>query len=176
MPDQRFRVSSNPIIDVLMVDNEDGTYSISTSGGVAGGGGDASAANQDEQTVLLQDLVDSTAETIAWGPRAGDSYVAGLYNELAANTEEAIVIPTTPATPKSVLIFFEESTSSETLKAGRVAFADSATDPGVVDGTDTVLGYHPPIPLEYPIPSWATHVFVASPVAGRVAKGQWIYE
>jgi hypothetical protein len=118
---------------------------------------------------------------IAWAPRSattGNAYVPGFYNVCdTANTEEFVAIPTTPAKPMSLMIWFEASTSDETLKSGRIGFADnSSDDPGTVNNSDVVLGYHPAIPMEYVIPSWATHVWVAAPTSGRVARGLWTYE
>lgn len=56
------------------VDNGDGTYSLAVSGS-AGGGGDSTAANQDEQTTLL--------ETIAGAIKANDATPTGAATGIA---------------------------------------------------------------------------------------------
>jgi hypothetical protein len=204
MADTKARmVMLDPALPIKLVDLGDGTYALATSAAGGGGGGGevdlsaASLAALESITATLSGAIPAgtnnigevdiaslpaeATEIIAWAPRSatsGNAYVPGFYNVCdSANTEEFVAIPTTPAKPMSLMIWFETSTSDETLKSGRIGFANnSSDDPGTVNNTDTVLGYHPAIPMEYVIPSWATHVWVAAPTAGRVARGLWTYE
>lgn len=105
---------------------------------------------------------------------APNTTASGLYQALAnANTDPGgIAIPDGAV---SVVIFFETSTSDPTLIRGRVGFNASATAVSSITGTDTILGYQPPVPVEYRIPADATHLHVACATAGAVCRGMWLY-
>jgi hypothetical protein len=102
----------------------------------------------------------------------------------SANTGVAIPIP-----PGAVacLLWFRASASDPTMIEGRVGFDQSATLVTGITGTDTELGYHPPMPVVHRIPSArfsfdargvvrdVTHIHVASATAGAVVRGTWFF-
>ena len=109
----------------------------------------------------------------------------GIYQVCTtANTDYTIAIP---ATARGCIIWFEGSTSDETVIKGRVGFDESNTLVTGITGTDTALGYHPPMPVEYRIEArransttmeWErdAYLHVASGTAGAVVRGMWLYE
>jgi hypothetical protein len=105
----------------------------------------------------------------------------GLYQVITtANTDYPIAIP---AGAKSVLIWFEQSATDSTMIGGRVGFDKDADPIPGITGTDTLLGYQPPLPVEYPLEvgsrvggifrQFVTHLHVTSRVAGSVVCGMW---
>ncbi len=99
---------------------------------------------------------------------------SGLYVALgAANTDPGGVA--IPSGAKSLIVWFETSTSDVTMIRGRVGFNASVTAVGSITGTDALLAYSPATPVEYPVPSTATHVHVACSTASAVVRGGWLF-
>ena len=105
----------------------------------------------------------------------------GLYQELTtANTDYPVAI--VPGA-KSLILWFEASATDATVISGRVAFDKDDDVITGITGTDTVLGYHPPVPIEYSLAivgtydigrRRATHLHLASSTAGAVVRGMWL--
>lgn len=99
---------------------------------------------------------------------------SGLYLSIpSANVDPGGVA--IPAGATRVVVFFETSSGDATLTRGRVGFNASATAIGSLTGTDALLAYQPPVPVEYQIPSAATHLHLASLAAGVIARGSWLF-
>lgn len=108
----------------------------------------------------------------------------GLYAVCtAANTGYTIAIP---ATATGCVLWFE---SGGSLTGGRVGVDQASTAVTGITGTDTTLGYHPPMPVEYTFrpttgsfvdKTWTetprdAFIHVASATAGTLVKGMWLY-
>ena len=178
-------VISDPGIIIKFVDLLDGTYAIAVSDQAGGGGGGGEVALDAAtltalETIQVGSLPAEALTPISWVPRTNDAgagaEVPGFYQVCtAANTGYAVLVPTTTR-PQSLLLWFESSTTDETVKTGRVGFARDATVLGTINNTDTVLAYHPPTSIEYILPTDVDRVWVAAGTAGRVARGLWTYE
>lgn len=107
---------------------------------------------------------------------------AGLYRVMtAANTDYPVLIP---AKATSVVLWFEASATDPTMIRGRVGFDKDGTPIPNLTGTDTLLGYQPPVPVDYGLGQYVafglnkhsvTHLHLASNVAGAVVRGMWLY-
>jgi hypothetical protein len=62
-----------------------------------------------------------------------------------------------------------------TMVRGRIGFNNSATAVASLTATDTKLAYTPPMPVQYAVPSAATHVHLASSTASCVVRGAWLF-
>jgi len=98
---------------------------------------------------------------------------SAIYNADMGTAHTVVKI----AVPAGVIAFmgwFEGG--SNTLVRGRVGFAGGDdTNPTAVDATDS-LGFHPPLPESYAIPSWAKSLYIACPTANAKFFGTWFYD
>lgn len=108
-----------------------------------------------------------TAKPVA--PIVASGRALGFRQTLAtANLDTVLPIP---AGAVGVVVTF---LASGAPTEGRVAFAANAT-PITVTGTDTAMGYQPPVPASYQIPAGMTHLHVAGLAAGVVVTGSWLF-
>lgn len=107
-------------------------------------------------------------------PQANSVTAGGLYLALTtANTDpggQAI-----PTGAKALVVWFETSASDATMIRGRVGFNASAIAVAALTGTDVKLAYSPPMPVQYAVPSTATHVHLASSTLNAVVRGAWLF-
>jgi hypothetical protein len=107
----------------------------------------------------------------------------GIYQVCTtANTDYAIAIPDTAL---GCVLWFETSATDSTMISGRIGIDQDSTLVTGLTGADTVLGYFPPMPVEYQFLGYSdgteTHTYrdyylhVASGTAGAVVRGMWLY-
>lgn len=107
----------------------------------------------------------------------------GIYQVCAsANTDYVITVPEGAL---GCVLWFETSASDGTIIGGRIGVDQANTAVTGVTGTDNLLGYHPPMPVEYSFRGTAgpydttnrfdRFVHVACKVAGSVVKGSWMF-
>lgn len=109
----------------------------------------------------------------------------GVYQVCTnANVDYPIVIP-----PRAVKLWlwFEASATDNTVVGGRVGFNQVGTPMAGLTGTDSILGYHPPLVVLYELPferydretrmtvRSETHLHVACDKAGAILKGSWLF-
>jgi hypothetical protein len=165
---------SDPGISVKFVDLEDGTYALAVSDQAGGAGGDGLTDTELRATPI--EVVSGEAEG-GWIPRSDDANVdtpiPGVYIVCTlANTAYKVDRPTGS---KSILVWFAAADALQTPLDGRISFTRDETSP-TVTATGTGMGFHPPLPIEYSLPTNVTDVYFASGTAGRVAVGMWTYE
>jgi hypothetical protein len=107
-------------------------------------------------------------------PVANSVTAGGLYLALtSANTDpggQAV-----PTGAKALVVWFENPAASDAMVRGRIGFNASATAITAITGTDVKLAYSPPAPVQYAVPSTATHVHLASSTLNAVVRGAWLY-
>lgn len=107
----------------------------------------------------------------------------GLYAAIpSSNTDVVLPIPDTAL---GCILWFETSASNATMVRGRIGIDQSNTAVTGLTGTDTNLGYHPPMPVEYTFLGYSSgdetytnrdlYLHLASSTAGAVVRGQWLY-
>lgn len=108
----------------------------------------------------------------------------GIYQVCTtANTDYAIAVPTGAI---GCVLWFETSASDSTIIGGRIGVDQANTAVTGITGTDTALGYHPPMPVEYDFEPNAyiegrsrsgrdSYLHVASSTAGAVVRGSWLF-
>lgn len=106
----------------------------------------------------------------------------GLYQLIAdANTDYAIAVP---EGAQGCVIWFEASASDAAMVRGRVGIDQGSEPVTGLDDEDDLLGYHPPVPVQYNLRRWTAgrpgrggndYLHVASPSAGAVMRGMWLY-
>ena len=92
---------------------------------------------------------------------------------------------TDPTGAIGCVLWFETSASDSTIIGGRIGVDQANTAVTGITGTDTALGYHPPMPVEYTFASYADsgravryrddYLHVASKTAGAVVKGSFLF-
>lgn len=109
--------------------------------------------------------------------------VPGIYQVCAsANTDYVITVPDTAL---GCILWFETSAADSTTVRGRIGIDQASTAVTGITGTDTVLAYHPPMPVEYTFRGYSqgdatytnrdNYLHVASSTAGAVVRGMWLY-
>ena len=163
----------NGNLPIRLIPNGDGSYDVAVSGSSGG------LTNTELRAAPVEVTAAAGEEgPLAWVPRvdngAAPAEDPGLYQVCALTTESYPIA--VPPGVKTLLLWFEGSTSDETIRKGRVAFHSAGGALTGLVATDNNLGNHPPQAIEYVVPAWATYVHVGTHVAGRVAFGQWTYE
>lgn len=105
----------------------------------------------------------------------------GIYQVCTvANTDYRIEVPFRAT---GLVIWFETSAADDTMLGGRIAFGDTDDEVASIANTDTKLGYHPALPVEYELTTRGSYaslrqdgfVHVACPTALAVARGYWLF-
>jgi hypothetical protein len=107
--------------------------------------------------------------------------VPGIYQVCTnANTDYTITVPDTAL---GCILWFEDGAG--TLIGGRIGVDQATTAVTGITGTDTVLGYHPAMPVKYELLGYGqggetytsrdNYLHVACATAGAVVRGMWLY-
>jgi len=105
----------------------------------------------------------------------------GLYQALVnANTDYVVAVP---AGATGVILWFEDVNA--VMVRGRIGIDQANTAVSGLTGTDGVLGYHPPVPVEYTlrtrqdqgrtVNAGDRYLHLASGTAGTIVRGSWLF-